>query len=128
MEKAKLRHIAIIVEDPDKTAAFFQAAFGMIRTKDNRRGCHLTDGTMTVALLKREEPEELGIAHFGMWIDDFDEAEKQATEAGAVYMKDRPTASTTAFYEAKFESPEGLIFDLTHSGWPGAVKEVEPKK
>ena len=126
MEKAKLRHIAIIVEDPDKTAAFFQRAFGMIRTKDNRRGCHLTDGTMTVALLKREAPEELGIAHFGMWIDDLDEGEKKVTQAGGSYLAGRPT-SPNSFYEAKYRNPDGVVFDLTHHGWAGATKEVVAK-
>jgi lactoylglutathione lyase len=26
----------------------------------------------------------------------------------------------------KFKGPDGVVFDLTHSGWRGAVKEVVP--
>jgi lactoylglutathione lyase len=32
------------------------------------------------------------------------------------------------FYEAKYKSPTGLVFDLTHTGWAGAVKDVVPQK
>lgn len=124
---AKLRHIAIIVEDPEASAIFFENAFGMKRSANNRRGCHMTDGVMTVALLKKEPPEEVGIAHFGMWVDDIASAEKDVVDAGAVYLGGRPAQSTTSFYEAKFRNPDGLVFDLTHNGWPGAVKDVVPK-
>ena len=120
---AKLRHIAIIVEDPEAAAAFFAAAFGMKRTGEARCGCHMSDGVMTVALLQKETPEErIGIDHFGMWVDDLDSAGKQVVEAGAVAMGSHPPGAQ-AFYEAKFLSPDGLVFDLSHTGWPGAVKD-----
>ena len=32
--------------------------------------------------------------------------------------------ATAAFYEVKYKSPDGVIFDLTHNGWRGALKEV----
>jgi lactoylglutathione lyase len=28
------------------------------------------------------------------------------------------------FYEVKYTDPNGIVFDLTHTGWRGAVKEV----
>ena len=30
------------------------------------------------------------------------------------------------FYEVKCTDPDGTVFDLTHNGWGGAVKEVKP--
>ena len=30
------------------------------------------------------------------------------------------------FYEVKYRTPDGIVFDITESGWKGAVKEVEP--
>ena len=42
---AKLRHIAISVKDPEKTAKFFEQAFGMTRAGNAMRGVYLTDGT-----------------------------------------------------------------------------------
>lgn len=123
---AKLRHIAIIVPDPEAAAAFFETAFDFKRVGTARRGVHLSDGTVNVALLKIEsETEKVGLYHFGLWVDDLAEAESKATAAGATYLSGRPT-SPNSFYECKYRDPNGLVFDLTHNGWAGAVKDVVP--
>jgi methylmalonyl-CoA/ethylmalonyl-CoA epimerase len=123
---AKLRHIAIIVDDPEASAKFFEDAFDMKRAGTARRGLYMSDGTVNVALLKREGKEQLGLFHFGMWVDDLDQAEKKVVEAGATYLEGRPT-SPNSYYEAKYKDPIGVVFDLTHTGWAGAVKDVVPK-
>lgn len=124
---AKLRHIAIIVPDPEKAATFFENAFGMTRAGTARRGIYMSDGVFNVALLKQEhEKEKLGLYHFGMWVDDLDAAEKKVVDAGGSYLAGRPT-SPNSFYEAKYRDPNGIVFDLTHNGWVGAVKEVVAK-
>jgi lactoylglutathione lyase len=124
---AKLRHLALIVEDPEASAKFFEQAFDMKRAGSARRGIYLSDGTVNVALLKREsEKERVGIYHFGMWVDDLDSSEKKVLAAGGEYLAGRPT-SPNSFYEAKYRDPNGIVFDLTHSGWAGAVKEVVAK-
>jgi lactoylglutathione lyase len=124
---AKLRHIAVIVRDPEEAAAFFERAFDMKRVGNARRGVYVSDGTINVALLKIEsDAENVGLYHFGMWVDDLAAAEAQAQEAGAHYLSGRPT-SPKSFYECKYQGPDGILFDLTHTGWVGAVKEVEPK-
>ena len=124
---AKLRHIALIVDDPEKSAQFFEQAFDMKRAGTARRGIYMTDGTVNVALLKVEgDKEKVGIYHFGMWVDDLDSAEKKVVDAGGKYLAGRPT-SPNSFYEAKYKNPDGIVFDLTHTGWAGAVKDVVPK-
>jgi lactoylglutathione lyase len=124
----KLRHIAIIVPDPEQAAQFFEKAFDMTRAGTARRGIYMTDGTINVALLGKETPEEeIGIYHFGMWVDNLEEAEKKVVDAGGKYLAGRPT-SPNSFYEAKYKDPLGIVFDLTHTGWKGAVKEVVPAK
>ena len=123
-ETPKLRHIAILVPDPEKSAVFFESAFGMKRVGTARRGIYVSDGLMNVALLRvnTEGGEKVGVFHFGMWVNDLDEAEKQVQSAGATYLKGRPD-SPNSFYEAKFKDPDGIVFDMTHTGWAGAVKE-----
>jgi lactoylglutathione lyase len=124
---AKLRHVALIVEDPEASAKFFEEAFDMKRAGSARRGIYLSDGTVNLALLKREtEKERVGIYHFGMWVDDLDASEKKVLAAGGTYLAGRPT-SPNSFYEAKYKDPSGIVFDLTHTGWAGAVKEVVAK-
>ena len=131
---AKLRHIALIVPDPEAAAKFFEQAFDMTRAGTARRGIYMSDGTVNVALLKKEsENEEIGIYHFGMWVDDLDAAEKKVVDAGGKYLAGRPEPgkagdSAHSYYEAKYKDPLGIVFDLTHTGWIGAVKDVVPAK
>ena len=124
---AKLRHIAVIVPDPEAAATFFEQAFDMKRVGVARRGIHVSDGIVNVALLKKEKDEErIGLAHFGMWVDDLDAAEKKVLAAGGEYVSGKPT-SPKSFYEAKYRDPRGIVFDLTHTGWAGSAKDVVPK-
>lgn len=124
----RLRHIAIVVPDVQKAKKFFEDAFGMTQAGEARRGVYMTDGTMNVALLGQERPDEpAGLFHFGVWVDNLDEAEAQIKKAGGSYLTGRPT-SAKSYYEAKYKDPNGLVFDVTHTGWKGAVKEVKPAK
>ena len=136
----KLRHLAISVSDVAAAQKFFEDAFGMVKAGEARSGVHMTDGIMNVALLKFRDKITVGnsnepfygLAHFGMWVDNMAEAEKQVLEAGAVHLEAgsaaaAPSASTASLsHEVKFRSPHGLVFDLTESGWAGAVKQVKP--
>jgi len=67
-----------------------------------------------------------GLVHFGMWVDDLEETAKKVTAAGGSYFEGRVNDNPNTFYEVKYKNPDGVIFDLTHNGWRGAVKEVVP--
>jgi methylmalonyl-CoA/ethylmalonyl-CoA epimerase len=132
---AKLRHIALSVPDPEAAARFFEQAFGMRRAGKAMRGIYMTDGVMNVALLhfKDEAPAGFapgqnfnGVIHFGMWVDNLDEAAARITEAGGTYLTGRKETDPNVYYEVKYRTPEGIVFDITESGWKGAVKEVAP--
>src|ERR1700682_4273424 len=129
---ARLRHLALSVPDPDKAAQFFEEAFGMKRVGKAGIGCYVSDGTINVALLKYDgevpgfHKGYHGLVHFGMWVDNLEDAAKKATDAGATHFAGKPDDNPHAFYEVKYKNPDGVIFDLTHNGWRGAVKEVVP--
>ena len=124
---ARMRHIALLVTDPEKSAQFFEQAFGMKRAGPAGRGLYMSDGTINIALLKVDpEKEQAGLYHFGMWVDDLDEAAAAVEQAGGSYLMGRPDGRPNTFYEVKYQGPDGVVFDLTHSGWRGAVKEVVP--
>jgi hypothetical protein len=53
------------------------------------------------------ENEKLGLYHFGVWVDDLDDAEKHVVEAGGSYLAGRPT-SPNSFYEAKYSQRRGV--------------------
>lgn len=132
---AKLRHIAIAVKDPDKAAKFFERAFGMTRVGNAMRGAYLSDGVINVALLNfgdepipgfEDQKGYEGLLHFGMWVDDVDETDKKIKSAGGSYLTGRFEKDPNVFYEVKYKTPEGIVFDVTANGWKGAVKEVVP--
>lgn len=128
---SKLRHIALVVSDPEKSAEFYEKAFGLTRCGRARRGIYMTDGTVNLALLRREsEKERIGVFHFGVWVEDLDDAETAIEDAGGSYLGGRPDPSLvhgnpdapSSYYEAKYRDPDGIVFDVTHTGWAGAVK------
>ncbi|MBB6468138.1 methylmalonyl-CoA/ethylmalonyl-CoA epimerase [Aminobacter lissarensis] len=130
---AKLRHLAIAVSDPEAAAQFFEKAFGMTRAGQAMRGVYMTDGIMNVALLNfGEEPvpgfesekNYNGIIHFGMWVDSVEETDELVKAAGGSYMNGRKESNPNVFYEVKYKTPEGIVFDVTENGWKGAVKNV----
>ena len=132
---ARLRHIAISVHDPEAAANFFENAFGMKRAGNAMRGVYMTDGVMNVALLNfGEEPiagfedqkNVCGLIHFGMWVDSLEESDAKVRAAGGKYVTGRKETNPNVYYEVKYKTPEGIVFDLTESGWKGAAKDVFP--
>ena len=132
---AQLRHIAIAVPDVARAQAFFEQAFGMTKAGDAGRGVYMTDGVMNVALLHfGDDPVPgltdgedssapfSGLYHFGMWVDDLEEAAARVEQAGAEHVRGRRPDEPNRYYEVKYRSPDGLVFDLTTSGWVGAVR------
>ena len=113
----------------------------MTKAGDAGRGVYMTDGVMNVALLHfgddpvpgitdAEDPQApfAGLYHFGMWVDDLEEAADRVERAGAEHVRGRRPDEPNRYYEVKYRSPDGLVFDLTTSGWVGAIRlsEVAP--
>ena len=128
----KLRHIALSVPDVAAAQKFFEDAFGMTHAGNAQNGVYMTDGTMNVALLAKDgkvpgvEHPYYGVMHFGLWVDNLAQAEEQVTAAGASHFQGRPPGTPNSYYEVKYRDPAGIVFDITASGWKGAVKNVKP--
>ena len=133
---AKLRHIALSVKDPEKTAKFYEDAFDLQRVGEVNsalaEGIYLSDGTINIALLLYKSDEMSGyvegedergkdwegIHHMGFLVENLEETEKKIENAGGKYLMGRPDGSTpNTFYEIKFRDPQGVIDDITHLGW-----------
>jgi methylmalonyl-CoA/ethylmalonyl-CoA epimerase len=131
---AKLRHIAFSVPDPKASAKFYCEALGMKVVGEansaTATGVYLSDGTISLALLKyrtdaaagERGKDYVGVHHIGFLVDDLDESSRKVERSGAAIFQDVPREKTTEFYEKKYRDPDGIIFDITHSGWKGAAK------
>jgi catechol 2,3-dioxygenase-like lactoylglutathione lyase family enzyme len=126
----KLRHIALSVPDPEKSAAFYQRAFGMRRVGSTdsplATGVYLSDGVINVALLryktdeaagKERGKEYVGVHHFGFVVDDLEAASRAIEALGGRFFLDLPASRDTLYYERKYRDPDGIIFDISHHGW-----------
>lgn len=132
---AKLRHVAIAVPDPEKSARFYEKVFGLKRvgTTDSElaSGVYLSDGVISLALLDYKTDEAageekgkdfVGVHHIGFWVDDLDETGQSIEENGGTFFLDLPEAKDTLYYEKKYRDPDGVIFDLSHQGWVGTSR------
>jgi catechol 2,3-dioxygenase-like lactoylglutathione lyase family enzyme len=111
MEKPRIRHIAINVEDLDKTAEYYKRVFGM-EEKHRRPGgtIYLSDGHFDLALIHSEK-YPWGIHHFGFKVDSVKEIEKIA---------DTKAEDNTygAIAESWIKDVEGNRVDVSEHGWP----------
>ncbi|HZM48171.1 MAG TPA: VOC family protein [Burkholderiales bacterium] len=117
---AKIRHIAIRCEDVEATAAFFQRVFGLDLVLRRGHGpIDLSDGDVNITLLPttnaRGQTRPAGFEHIGFSVDDADAARQRLLEAGATELS--PIAMGDAYYESKYQMPEGLVIDVGH--WRG---------
>jgi predicted enzyme related to lactoylglutathione lyase len=120
---AKLRHIAVTVPDLETAAVFYEKTFGMTRARESDIAIILSDGVVSLALLKFKTDEQAGdergkefhgLHHMGFVVDDIDEHTKIIEENGGNYHMRLPSAPDSPS-EVKFRDPNGVVFDIvTH--------------
>ena len=94
----------------------------------------MSDGIINIAMLARDgkplgyqgDEEFYGIDHFGFWFDDVEEGCEQAEAAGATHVMGNKSGDSASYFEIKYRTPMGEIFDVATSGWRGAVSSVSP--
>jgi lactoylglutathione lyase len=141
---AQIRHIAFASHQPFKTAEFYKQAFGFkeinrFRFDPNNpddaplgAGVLLTDGHLNIAILKFAKDQTgvglnyVGFHHFGVVVDDIDEWTTRLETLGAPNITRPEDMPPTAHFEIKFRAPENVVFDISHSTWPGAAP-VDPE-
>jgi predicted enzyme related to lactoylglutathione lyase len=131
---ARLRHFAVVVKDLDKAAAFYQVVFELKRVwrEDLEIGSaiYMSDGVINLALLNfkgKEGSRASGLAegasfvgahHFGFQVDDLAATQKRIEANGGKFFFDLGDDRHGNF-ERKFKDPDGIIFDISESGWQG---------
>src|SRR3954467_570953 len=89
----KIRHIAIRADDQKKVAEFYKKTFGMkeVRNDGDDRALYLSDGYITLAILRQRPGMALGIGHFGFQGAHPGQVGRAPAEAGgSAKLEDRP--------------------------------------
>ncbi|MSP38714.1 MAG: hypothetical protein EXR70_09515 [Deltaproteobacteria bacterium] len=124
---AKIQHAAIVSENFVREAKFFEAAFGMKRSKPGSEeeqkairtnyAVSVSDGNVGVTIIGRKPGYVPGLHHFGVDVDDVGEAMARIKKKyPEVAVLKRPSNRPFATYGA--HDPEGNYFDLTQEGMP----------
>ena len=117
---AKLRHIAVTVPDLEAAAAFYEKTFGMTRARESDIAIILSDGVVSLAILKFKTDKQAGdergkefhgLHHMGFVVDDIDEATKTIEDNGGHYHMRLPGGPNSPS-EIKFFDPNGVVFDI----------------
>ena len=133
---AKIRHIALTTKDPVKVADFYKEVFGMEEVRRSPGGVFLSDGYLNMAILhfKTEKdadvgpngPNFSGIHHIGFLAEGLDKYADKLEKAGGKRLSDTVKPHTGglfghptefSFAEVKFSGPDGVILDMSESGW-----------
>ncbi|HEY2988909.1 MAG TPA: VOC family protein [Candidatus Binatia bacterium] len=113
----RIRHIALLTNDPPKLAEFYRNSFGMkevARSGEKQDAIYLSDGHINLAILPaRGRPE--GIFHFGFEVTNVEKATHDAIEAGATKGADS-LPRDGRFAEGFIRDPVGTRVDLS-LGW-----------
>jgi catechol 2,3-dioxygenase-like lactoylglutathione lyase family enzyme len=133
---ARIRHIALVTDDPAKTAEFYKQHFGLTELY-RRPGETGAKGVWYFAILKYGEPgvpklgpgqssDLRGIHHIGFYVDDHEATAKSLREANysPVPMNRPGVAEPAALGTAdnlKFLGPDAVQIDIRSRGWNEAI-------
>ena len=115
---AKLRHIAMLVDDMEGTATFYEKAFGMTRARQTPTAIALTDGTMSLVIIHPSNANMKGetvrgLHHIGFLIDDMARVTEKVEANGAVFQGGILGTGSGIETERKYSDPNGVNFDIT---------------
>lgn len=111
MERPRIRHIALNVQDRDQEAEYYKKVFGMEEKHRGPNGTvYLSDGHVGVALIHNPNIP-WGINHFGFQVDSVAAIEEIAETKAE-------SNSAAAVGESLIHDAEGYRVDLSVEGWP----------
>jgi len=126
---AKLRHIAMVVEEMEKTALFYEKAFGMQRVRQSPTAIGLSDGVVSLVIIhpsnvNMKGDDRRGLHHLGFLVEDVEKEAENVVAAGAVPHGAIISTLSGTESEHKFRDPNGQVFDITSPAYARDVWRV----
>jgi catechol 2,3-dioxygenase-like lactoylglutathione lyase family enzyme len=124
-----VRHVAFRAEDPDRLADFYRFVFDM---KDvgrsespasGMRAVYLSDGTITMALVKNPPIAKRGVQLLGVQVPSIEQVEEILQKSGEFLypgearMTLRKRPSDSPYKTVYLQDPDGNQIDLSEEGW-----------
>jgi len=141
---ARIKHIALVTDDPVKTAEFYKQNFGLTElyrrpTDTGAHGVWLSDGYIYFAILKYGEPgapklgvgqssDLRGIHHIGFQVEDLPATARALDQAGVkpcpVERGEKPysVADVSDGMNLKLLGPDDVQFDVRSAGWDEPIE------
>jgi catechol-2,3-dioxygenase len=115
---AKLRHVAMVVEEMEKTAQFYEQSFGMKRVRQSPTAIGLSDGVVSLVIIhpsnvNMKGETRRGLHHVGFLIEDMENVSAAVEANGAVYKGEILGTGRGPMTERKYVDPNGSMFDIT---------------
>ena len=111
MEKPRIRHIALNVQNRDELAEYYKKIFGLEEKYRGPNGTiYLSDGFVNLALINTDALP-WGIHHFGFQVESVKTIENKAETAAEANV-------FGAVAESWIRDPEGNRVDASEHGWP----------
>ncbi len=113
---AKIRHVAIVSSEYALQGRFYEAVFGMKSAADTRpdRAVTVSDGNVGLNLNPRKAGRPAGLDHFGLEVEDAEEACARLQRYAGANVVRRP--DTRPFAAISANDPAGNIFDISQAG------------
>src|SRR6266511_1181376 len=135
----KIKHIALSTQDVDATAKFYMDMFGMkeIAKIDGpgAKGYYLSDGDLNLAILNFKNDAVAGVErgkgfsglhHIGFQVESLEAIAERLAAAGSEPRDDVNNALGVGQgrrdhgnVEVKYGGPDGVMLDVSETGWVG---------
>ena len=116
----RFRHLALLTENPERLAEFYQTVFEMKEVGRSPGAIYLSDGNINLALITKtnipDHQRPTGIYHFGFEVENVDALRALCKELGAATDVQKRPANREAEY--RVYDPDGNPVDLSQHGWP----------
>jgi catechol 2,3-dioxygenase-like lactoylglutathione lyase family enzyme len=116
----RLRHLALLTENPERLAEFYRTVFEMKEVGRSPGAIYLSDGHTNLSLITKmnipDHQRPTGIYHFGFHIEELEAVQERLRKAG-IPDAAPPRPRDGRYAEHRVKDPDGNLIDLAEHDW-----------